>query len=497
MRKTLEKVRSGSGYKWWILGMVMLTTFMAVMDVTVVNVGLPTIMSSFHVGISSAEWVITAYMITMTIMLPSSGWLADRFGNKKFFILGIALFTLGSFLCGRASNDAFLIASRALQGIGSGIIQSLGLAIVTREFPPKQLGVALGFWAVAAAASISLGPLVGGYLVDDFNWHLIFDINVPIGILVILLSLFLQKEWKSEVKGKFDWPGFISIAVFMPATVYALAHGNSPNNPAGWSSPVVIGCFAVAAVTLAVFIVTELRSKDPLLNIRLLGNLNFGIGILVLFLFGIGLIGGTYLLPLYMQRGLDYTAIMAGSVFLPVGVIQGTLSAVSGFLTRRIPPLGLVFAGIFFMTLSFFLASLFTAHTTHSEIIGVLLIRGFGIGLTFAPLNLFSLKYLELKDMAAASGISNSIKQLSGSIGIALLTVIMTSRTEFHAQAEHASGARVYIEGITDDFLIVTFITLAGMLPFLLLLVRKKKSGPKAGTGESDAVISADKGSTH
>ena len=150
MANLREHIRQSSGYKWWILGMIMLGTFMAVLDVTVVNVGLPAIMSAFGIGISSAEWVITAYMITMTIMLPSAGWFADRFGNKRVYMLGLALFTLGSWLCGKASSDPFLIGARALQGVGSGIIQALGLAIVTREFKPAERGLALGLWSMAA-----------------------------------------------------------------------------------------------------------------------------------------------------------------------------------------------------------------------------------------------------------------------------------------------------------------------------------------------------------
>lgn len=475
MNSLREKIRRSSGYKWWILSLIMLGTFMAVLDVTVVNVGLPAIMSAFHTQISTAEWIITAYMITMTIMLPSAGWLADRFGNKRIYILGLAVFTLGSWLCGRASSDMFLIGSRALQGIGSGIVQSLGLAIVTREFKPEERGLALGLWAVAAAASISFGPLIGGFLVDDFSWHLIFDVNVPIGIIAILLSVFIQKEWRSGEKGRFDWAGFVSVALFMPLTIYALARGNSPINPHGWSAPEVIVSFTVAVAALATFITVELKNPHPLLNIRLLKDLRFGIAMLVLFIFGIGMLGGTYLLPLYMQKGLGYTAIMAGSVFLPVGLIQGVLSTLSGFLTRYLRTLPLIFAGILVMSLSFYLASRFGAHTPHSHIMLVLYIRGFGMGLTFAPLNLFSLKNLSQRDMSAAAGISNSIKQLSGSVSIALLTAIMTSRTAYHAARETLPQSETYIEGITDDFFIVVLITLCSLLPFLLLLRKPKR----------------------
>lgn len=474
MNHLREHIRASNGYKWWILGLIMLGTFMAVLDVTVVNVGLPAIMSAFHTGISTAEWVVTAYMITMTIMLPSAGWIADRFGNKRIFILGLLLFTLGSWLCGRAHTDTFLIASRALQGIGSGIIQALGLAIVTREFPVKQRGLALGLWAVAAAASISFGPLIGGYLVDDYSWHLIFDVNVPVGLFAILLSLFIQKEWRKEEKTPFDWIGLVTVILFMPLSIYALARGNSPTNPHGWASPDIVICFCVAAVALIAFIVRELHTKYPMLDLRLLGERNFGVSMAAMFIFVIGMFGGTYLLPLYMQKGLGYTAIMAGSVFLPVGLIQGLLSTISGFLTRYLRTLPLIFAGILIMALSFYLASRFTAQTTHRHILGVLYLRGLGMGLTFAPLSFFSLRNLRQESMAAAAGISNSVKQLSGSISIALLTTIMTARTVHHAAHEHVPAQQIYIEGITDDFLLVTIVTLCSLLPFLWLLRRSK-----------------------
>ncbi len=470
-----EHIRQSRSYKWWILGMIMLGTFMAVLDVTVVNVGLPAIMSSFRIGISTAEWVITAYMITMTVMLPSAGWFADRFGNKRVYILGLALFTLGSWLCGKSPSDAFLIASRALQGLGSGIIQALGLAIVTREFKPEERGLALGLWSMAAAASISFGPLLGGYLVDAYSWHKIFDVNVPVGLLAILLSAFIQKEWRGDVRHPFDWKGFAAIVLFMPLTIFALARGNAATNHEGWASPTVIACFAVAAAAFAFFIVTELRNPTPLLQIRLLGERNFGISMGVLTLFAVGMLGGTYLLPLYMQRGLGYTALMAGSVFLPVGLIQGVLSAVSGYMTRYVKPLLLVVAGIFVMALSFWLASRFTIHTTHRHILFVLYLRGFGMGLTFAPLNLFSLKNLTQQDMAAAAGISNSIKQLAGSFGIAVLTVVFTARTAFHAAHETHLTPQTYVEGVTDALTIVVWITLAAAIPLLGALRRKKK----------------------
>ena len=170
---------------------------MAVLDATIVNVGLPKIMASFGIGIDKAEWIITAYMLAMAVMLPTSGWLADKFGYKRMYFLGLLLFTFGSFLCGASSDENMLIMSRVIQGLGAGTIQPLGMAIITREFPPKQRGIAIGFWGISAAASVSFGPLIGGYLVDNFNWQLIFDVNIPIGIIGLLATIIIQQEYKN------------------------------------------------------------------------------------------------------------------------------------------------------------------------------------------------------------------------------------------------------------------------------------------------------------
>ena len=275
----------------------------------------------------------------------------------------------------------------------------------------------------------------------------------------------------------FDWKGFVAIVLFMPLTIYALARGNSPTNHDGWAAPEVVACSAVAAASFVFFIVTELRNPAPLLQIRLLGERNFGVSMAVLTLFAVGMLGGTYLLPLYMQRGLGYTALMAGSVFLPVGLIQGVLSAVSGYMTRYVKPLLLVVAGILVMALSFWLASRFTLHTTHRHILFVLYLRGLGMGLTFAPLNLFSLKNLTQEDMAAAAGISNSIKQLAGSFGIAILTAVLAARTAYHTAHETLPAAQTYVEGVTDALSVVVWLTLASAVPLVWVLLKRKKRG--------------------
>ena len=308
----------------------MLGTFMAVLDSTIVNVSLPKIMSSFGVGLSTIQWVITAYMLSMAAMLPTSGWLADKYGYKRVYFWGLLLFTIGSLLCGLSNDESSLIISRIIQGLGAGMIQPLGMAIITREFPARQRGLALGFWAIAAAASVSFGPLIGGYLVDNFSWQLIFDVNVPVGIAALVFTIVIQREFVSPNARKFDYIGFISVIIFLPLLLYALSEGNAQTNSAGWSAPYILGCFAVSGIALAVFLTQELTTENPLIDLRLLGDRNFGMSNLIMLIFSIGMFGSTFLLPLYLQNSMGYTALQSGAVFLPVGILQGFISPLSG-----------------------------------------------------------------------------------------------------------------------------------------------------------------------
>jgi len=503
-------------YKWWLLATVMIGTFMAVLDATIVNVGLPKIMASFGIGIDKAEWVITAYMLAMAVMLPTSGWLADKFGYKRMYFLGLFFFTLGSFFCGASSDENMLILSRVLQGLGAGVIQPLGMAIISREFPPKQRGVALGFWGIAAAASVSFGPIIGGYLVDNFNWQLIFDVNIPVGIIGLLATVIIQQEYKNPKIRKFDYIGFISIVTFLPLTLYALSEGNAATNSAGWSAPYILICFAIAIISLAVFITAEYTVKEPLIDLRLLNNRNFGISTLVILIFGMGMFGSTFLLPIYLQNSLSYTAVQAGSVFLPVGIIQGIMSPISGKIADRINAKIPIMVGVLLLAISFFLNSSLSFLTENHYIMLSLYIRGFSMGLLFTPLQTIALVQIPREKMAQASGISNTIRQLGGSLGVAILATVLSSRVNFHSQTygqaiqpksqvfmntthnltyqlEHNSGSslsdamkqsqyivvanankQAYIEGIDDDFLIAAMITLVGAIPILLLVAKKK-----------------------
>jgi len=508
-------------YKWFVLGNVMLGTFMAVLDSTIVNVSLPKIMSSFGVGLSTIQWVITAYMLSMAAMLPASGWLADKFGYKKMYFWGLFLFTLGSLLCGMSNDETTLILSRIIQGLGAGAIQPLGMAIITREFPPNQRGLALGFWAIASAASVSFGPMIGGYLVDNFSWQLIFDVNVPVGIVALIFTMIIQREFIHPNARKFDYIGFISVIIFLPVLLFALSEGNAVTNSAGWHAPYILACFAISAVALTVFLIQEFTTDYPLLDLRLLKNRNFGLANAIMLLFGMGMFGSTFLLPLYLQNSMGYTALQSGSVFLPVGIIQGFVSPLAGRFSDKVNPKIPLVIGLSLLILSFYLNSNLSFLTEHSFIMTTLYIRGFGMGLIFTPISSLSLSSIPRDKMAQASGISNTVRQIGGSLGVALLSTLLAARVNFHAQVfggsiqsgsqvfqntarnlttyiQHNAGSslatatkqgqsilmshvnsQAFIQGINDDFLIAAGITTICFIP-VILMHSKKKMAQKA-----------------
>jgi MFS transporter, DHA2 family, multidrug resistance protein len=494
----------------------MVGTFMVVLDSTIVNVSLPKIMSSFGVGLSTIQWVITAYMLSMAAMLPTSGWLADKFGYKRVYFWGLFLFTVGSLLCGLSNDESTLIISRIIQGLGAGTVQPLGMAIITREFPLKQRGLALGFWSIAAAASVSFGPLIGGYLVDNFSWQLIFDVNVPVGIVALLFTIIIQREFVSPNARKFDYIGFISVIIFLPVLLYALSEGNAQTNSAGWTAPYVLGCFAVSGIALAVFLTRELTTKYPLLDLRLLTDRNFGMSNALMFVFSIGMFGSTFLLPLFLQNSLGYTALQSGAVFLPVGIIQGAFSPISGWFSDKVSAKVPVVTGVGLLVFSFLLNSNLSFLTEHSYIMTSLYIRGLGMGLIFTPLSTLSLITIPREKMAQASGIMNTVRQIGGSLGVALLSTLLTSRVNFHSQMYGSSiqsgsqafqnvtknmayyiqqhgggsfttalkqgqslimsniGTQAFVQGVNDDFLIAACISMLGFIPILLLRSKKK-----------------------
>ena len=517
-------------YRWLVLGSVMIVTFMAVLDATIVNVAISKLMSSFGVSVDSVEWVLTAYLLIFGVVLPTSGWLADHLGYKLVFSLGLILFTVGSFLCSLSWSLDALIAFRVVQGAGAGVVMPVGLAIITREFPPEKRGLALAFWTVSASASVSLGPAMGGYLIDNYSWHTIFDINVPIGVFGLAVLLVVLREQKAATRTSFDFLGFISLTGFLASLLLALASGNSAWNTGGWTSDYILSCFAISAVSLVVFLTTELSVKHPLIDLSLFRYASFTITNFVAFMFGIGRFGSTFLLPSYLQESLGYTPLQAGLVFLPVGFLQGISAPLAGLFSDRYTPKIPAFIGMVLMAVTFFQFSTLSFLTEHHQIMLPLYIRGVAMGILFAPLTTMALTEISNQRMAQASGLLNVIRQIGGSFGVAVFGSLLTRREIYHtaiygqqinpysetfrettmrlqghaastgggalgqsaAQAKALLGSFVanqaFIQAVDDVFLVAAFVVLIGALPILFIRIRKHKAGPPGIQSKSTPV---------
>ncbi|MFZ0456174.1 MAG: DHA2 family efflux MFS transporter permease subunit [Ignavibacteriaceae bacterium] len=509
-------------YRWFVLSVVMIGTFMAVLDATIVNVGLTKMMAAFGVSVDKIEWVLTAYLLVFAVVLPSSGWIADHLGYKRSYLLGLLLFTFGSLLCSISANENMLIIFRVVQGAGAGFIMPVGMAIVTREFPPEKRGMALGFWGIAAASSISLGPMFGGYLIDTFSWHAIFDINVPIGIVAMAATAIILREYKIEESRKFDLVGFISMTLFLVFLLLALSDGNAAWNTGGWTSDFILTCFAISFVSFVIFISNELNVKHPMIDLKILKNRNFGMANIMLFIFGLAFFGNSFLLPLYLQNSLGYTALQAGLVFFPVGIIQAIMSPVAGWMTDKLNPKIPIFIGVILTFFSMYLYKDLSLATEYDQIMIPLVIRGFGLGFMFIPLSTIALNDITKEKMAQATGLFNTIRQIGGSFGVAILGTLLTRRVIFHTamysqavdqnsssfkhavyglqyfiqQSVGGAGTEViarakaliaqnlagqaFVQGITDDFYAGAAITLFILVPLFFLRYHKNKTGQKA-----------------
>jgi DHA2 family multidrug resistance protein len=420
-------------YRWLVLASVMVGTFMAVLDATIVNVALPKLMATFGVSVDRVEWVLTAYLLIFGVMLPSSGWLADHFGYKRIFVLGLFLFTLGSFLCSLARDFDVLITFRVIQGAGAGFVLPVGMAIITREFPPEKRGIALGFWSVAASASVSLGPTLGGYLIDRYEWHVIFDVNVPIGIMGMLAAWLILRERRPAPGRSFDIVGFVSLSAGLTALLLALANGNSAWNTGGWTSNFILGSFLIAFVGLGVFLATELIVEHPLIEIGLFRSFNFSVSNFILFSFGVGMFGANFLLPIYLQNSLGYTPFQAGLVFLPVGILLGITAPFAGMFTDRYDGRIPILLGLGLLGITMYQFSFLSLLSEHAQIMLPLYIRGVAMGLLMSPLTTVAISEIPNRKMAQASGLINVIRQIGGSFGVALFGTILTRRTIFHS----------------------------------------------------------------
>jgi EmrB/QacA subfamily drug resistance transporter len=408
--------------KWWTLAAVSFGLFMIMLDNTVVNVALPSIRKDLGIGISELEWVVNAYALTFGVLLLTGGKLADLLGRRAIFIVGLVIFTLSSLACGLANGADVLIAARTVQGIGAALMNPATLSIITATFPPRQRGTAIGIWAGVSALALAIGPLVGGVLTQQINWSWIFFINVPIGVLgVVAARIFIDESKDTSREQRLDLPGLSTSAVGL----FALTYGLIETNNRGWTSALVLSMFALAAVALTAFVLLELHQRVPMLDLSLFRNRTFAGANTAMLLVGLAMFGIFFFNSLFLQNILGYGAIKTGATFLPMTVLVILVAPVAGRLSDRFGPRWFMGGGMTLLAVSLLLFGTLDARSSFWNILPGLLVGGVGMAITMAPTTSAAMGSVPVEKAGVGSAVINSMRQVGGSIGIAVMGALV------------------------------------------------------------------------
>jgi len=466
--------------KWWTLAAVAFGLFMIMLDNTVVNVALPSIERDLHVSISSLEWIVTAYALTFAALLITGGKLGDLFGRRRIFVVGIAIFTLSSLACGLAPSAGFLIGARAVQGVGAALMNPASLSIITATFPPRERGQAIGIWAGVSAMALAIGPLVGGLIVDNINWNWIFFINVPVGVVGIIVSQLVIKESRdTSHEQSVDIPGLALSGAGLFALSYALIEGNKH----GWTSPEILGLFAAAVALLVAFVLVEHFQRLPMLDLSLFKIGSFTGANLVAMLVSLGMFGVFFFVSLYIQNILGWTPTQAGASFLPMTILIILVAPAAGKASDRIGSRWLMAAGMTLVGISLLLYQRVGVGSTFWTLLPSMLLGGVGMALTMSPMTAAAMGSVPVDKAGVGSGVLNSFRQLGGSLGIALMGAILASYVT--ASPRSPEGAQQFVNGLHAALLVSAAITFAAAI-VAVVLVRTTPQTERAHIAEME-----------
>ena len=419
----------------WIIALaVTLATFMEVLDTSIANVALPHIAGGLSAGQDESTWVLTSYLVSNAIVLPLSGWLSSIVGRKNFYMGCVALFTISSFMCGLAPNLAVLIICRVLQGAGGGGLQPSEQAILADTFAPAKRGMAFAIYGVAVVTAPAIGPTLGGWITDNFTWRWIFFINIPVGIISILLTSRLIQDPPYFRRRKLkethiDYIGLGFVALGLGALQIVLDKGQRDD----WFESHFILTLTLIAVTALIFVgFWEWRHKDPIIDLHLFRDRTFAVSNLLMFMLGFALLGSTLLLPLFMQTMLGYTAQQSGLALMPGGFAIMLLLPLVGFLLSRYMPRWLLVFGLVVLAASLFHMTSFDLEVDFRTVVIARIIQAVGMAFLFVPINTAAYAFLPREKNNAASGLMNLARNMGGSVGISVVTTMLDRRTQVH-----------------------------------------------------------------
>jgi DHA2 family multidrug resistance protein len=417
---------------WIIAGAVMLATFMEVLDTTVVSVALPNMAGALSSTNEEATWVLTSYLVANAIVLPASGWFSLRFGRKRFLIFCTALFTIGSFLCGVAPSMPFLVLARMLQGAGGGALQPLSQAILLESFPRKQHGMAMAAFGIGVVVAPIVGPLLGGWLTDNYSWRWMFYINIPIGLLsVFMMGRFVEDPpyIKDAKPGTIDAIGFAFLTIWLATLQIVLDKGQQED----WFASTWISWFTVISISaMVMLIMRELRTAEPLVDLRVLKNRNFWVGSALMAVVSAGMYSAITLVPLFVQTLLGYTALSSGIATAPRGIGAIVAMPIVGLLLSYLDGKWLIMLGVALIITSTLMFGNVTLDTAMINLVLPNILQGFGMALVMVPLMAIAVGTLPKEKMGNASGIFNLTRNLAGSIGISISTTYLARLAQVH-----------------------------------------------------------------
>jgi EmrB/QacA subfamily drug resistance transporter len=424
--------------KWWTLAAVSFGLFMIMLDNTVVNVALPSIQRDLDTGLSELQWIVTGYALSFAALMLIGGKLADAYGRRLIFVLGILLFTGASLWCGLSDSGDMLIAARIVQGIGAALMNPATLSIIAATFPPRQRGMAIGIWAGVSALALAIGPLVGGLLTEHLSWHWIFFVNIPVGVVAIAASFLLITESRDDTHESLDLPGLGTSALGLFALTYGLIEGNTY----GWSSGRIVGSFVVAVASLAAFLVIERRRRAPMLDLTLFRSGTYAGANLAMLLVALAMFGVFFFVSLYMQNVLGYSAVQAGAAFLPMTLVVILVAPIAGKLSDRHGSRWLMSIGMVLLAVQLLYFSQLGTDAGFWNLFPAFIVGGLGMSMTMTPTSAAAIRAVPVEKSGVGSAVLNAMRQVGGSVGIALMGAIVA----------HEAGGRRSIEGFMDGF---------------------------------------------
>jgi EmrB/QacA subfamily drug resistance transporter len=441
--------------KWWTLVAVAVGLFMIMLDNTIVNVALPTIQRDLGLKVSELEWIVTGYALTFGAFMLTGGKLADLFGRRRMFVVGLIVFTGASLACGLSTGAGMLIGARVVQGLGAALMNPATLSIITVTFPPRQRGTAIGIWAGVSALALAIGPLLGGLISEHINWNWIFFINVPIGVLGVAAAFaFITESRDTSHEQRPDFPGLITSTLGLFALSYALIEANTY----GWTSTRILASFAVAGISLGAFVLLELRQRLPMLDLSLFKNVTFAGANTVMLFMGLGMFGVFFFVSLYVQNVLGYSPTQAGASFLPWTILIMFVAPVAGKLNDRIGPRWLVTGGMVILSVALFLFSRYGADASYWDLLPAMVCGGLGMALSMAPTTATAMGAVPRDKAGVGSAVLNSMRQVGGSLGLAVLGAIVAAAVPAHGRPNPED----YLTGYHHALVVAMIIILAG-----------------------------------